>query len=168
MSLMSILHYPNPKLRQNSEKVMQVDQSIQKIIADMLETMYEEQGCGLAAIQVGIPKQIIVMDLSSRKNEPFVFINPEIISSSGEMIETEGCLSLPGVYEKVVRASDIKMRALDQTGKSFELEAHDDYLSVCIQHEMDHLFGKLFIDRLSSLKRQRVLKKLKKIQKIAY
>jgi peptide deformylase len=164
MAILEILHFPDPRLRKPAETVAEVDDEIRQIVDDMFETMYAAPGIGLAANQVNIQKQIIVIDVSQEKNEPLCLINPEIIERDGEEEMEEGCLSVPGVYEMVQRARHIRVRALNQEGKPFEVE-DDDLLAVCIQHEMDHLKGKLFVDYLSALKRQRIQKKLEKQEK---
>jgi peptide deformylase len=161
MAILEILHFPHPRLRKSAEPVAEVDDEIRQVVDDMFETMYDAPGIGLAATQVNIQKQIIVIDVSEEKDQPLCLINPEIIERDGEEEMEEGCLSVPGVYESVQRARHIRIRALNREGKAFELE-DDDLLAVCIQHEMDHLKGKLFVDYLSSLKRQRIQKKLEK------
>ena len=166
MALLEILHYPDKRLRTVAEPVEVVDDAIKKIIDDMFETMYEAPGIGLAATQVDVHKRVIVMDLSPEKDEPRCFINPEIIETDGVEQTEEGCLSVPDIYETVERAERIKVKALDRDGKEFELEA-DGLLAVCIQHEMDHLMGQLFVDYLSPLKQQRVRKKLQKARRQA-
>ena len=163
MAILDILHFPDPRLRQRAREVDQVDDQLRQLVDDMFETMYQAPGIGLAATQADIQKRIIVIDISEDKSNPLCFINPEIISAGGEEEMEEGCLSVPGIYEKVSRADHIKVRALDREGKSFEMDA-DGLLSVCIQHEMDHLEGKLFVDYLSELKRQRIRKKLEKLR----
>jgi peptide deformylase len=164
MAILEILHFPDPRLRKPAETVAEVDDEIRQIVDDMFETMYAAPGIGLAANQVNIQKQIIVIDVSQEKDEPLCLINPEIIERDGEEEMEEGCLSVPGVYETVQRARHIRVRALGRDGKPFEVE-DDDLLAVCIQHEMDHLKGKLFVDYLSALKRQRIQKKLEKQEK---
>lgn len=164
MSLLNILHYPDPRLRNHAQPVENVDNNIRKIIDDMLETMYAAPGIGLAATQVNIAKNIIVIDISEDKNQPLCMINPEILESSGTEKMEEGCLSVPDIFEEVERAEKIKARALNRDGESFELETNG-LLAVCIQHEIDHLDGKLFVDYLSSLKQQRIRKKLQKARK---
>ena len=164
MALLEILHFPDPRLRLKAVPVTQVDDRVRQTVRDMLETMYAAPGIGLAATQVDIQEQIIVIDVSEEKNQPMVLINPKILEKDGVEEMQEGCLSVPGVYEKVQRAERIRFSALDESGEPYEQEA-DDLLAVCIQHEMDHLEGKLFVDYLSPLKRQRVKKKLQKIQK---
>jgi peptide deformylase len=166
MSLLKILHYPDPRLRTQAAPVARVDASIRQLVDDMFETMYAAPGIGLAATQVDVHQRVIVMDISAEKNQPLVFINPELVSSEGEEEMEEGCLSVPGIFEKVTRADRIKVKALDRDGKPFEMEA-DGLLAVCIQHEMDHLDGNVFVDYLSPLKQQRTMKKLQKQQKKA-
>lgn len=161
MTILDILHFPDPRLRNKAIPVAQVDESIGRLVDDMLETMYQAPGIGLAATQVNVAKRVVVMDLSEEKNEPLCLINPEILEREGVEEMEEGCLSVPGVYEPVSRAGRIRVRALDREGNSFEMEA-EGLLAVCIQHELDHLEGKLFVDYLSSLKRQRIRKKLEK------
>jgi peptide deformylase len=161
MAILDILHFPDTRLRNVAKPVAQVDDSVRKLIDDMLETMYQAPGIGLAAIQVNQPRRVIVVDISEERNQPLALINPEILDRQGEEEMDEGCLSVPGVYEKVQRAQRVRVRALDRDGKSFEMEV-DGLLAVCIQHEIDHLDGKLFVDYLSNLKRQRIRKKLEK------
>jgi len=161
MAILDILHFPDPRLRNKAKPIVQVDRSIRRLIDDMLETMYQAPGIGLAATQVNVAKRVVVIDLSEEKDQPLCLINPEILEKDGEEQMEEGCLSVPGVYEAVKRANHIRVRALDRDGIPFEMEA-DDLLAVCIQHELDHLEGKLFVDYLSSLKRQRIRKKLEK------
>ena len=163
MSLLEILHFPDPRLRQKAAPVAVVDEKIQAIVDNMFETMYSAPGIGLAAVQVNILKQIIVIDFSEDKKQPLCLINPEILESHGEEKMEEGCLSVPGIYEKVKRAETIKVRFLDREGKSIEREVNG-LLAVCIQHEMDHLEGKLFVDYLSEMKRNRIRKKLDKMR----
>lgn len=165
MSILTILEFPDERLRKKAEKVQAVDDSIRKLVDDMFETMYESRGVGLAATQVNVHRRVIVMDISEEKNEPLCLINPEIVEKDGVEESEEGCLSVPGFFEKVRRAEHVRVRALNLDGQSFELEARD-LLGVCIQHEMDHLDGKLFVDYLSPLKRQRIKKKLEKIHKM--
>lgn len=164
MAILNILHFPDPRLRTRAAPVSQVDASIRRLVDDMFDTMYDAPGIGLAATQVNVHQRVIVIDVSEEKNEPRVFINPEIISRDGVERMDEGCLSVPGVYETVERAEKVKVRALNRDGQPFELEA-DGLLAVCIQHEMDHLEGKLFVDYLSSLKRERIRKKLEKLRR---
>ncbi|SFF22839.1 peptide deformylase [Fontimonas thermophila] len=165
MALLTILHHPDPRLRQKAEPVQVFDARLQTLIDDMFETMYAAPGVGLAATQVGVPLRLAVMDCSEDKTrpQPIVIINPQILSPSDPEIMEEGCLSVPGVGEKVERYRRLKLRALDRHGQPFELEA-EGLLAQAVQHEVDHLDGKLFIDRLSSLKRERLLKKLRKRQ----
>jgi len=165
MSILEILEYPDTRLRKIAKPVKKVDDKIHTLLGDMLETMYDAPGIGLAATQVDVHLQVIVMDLSEEKNEPLVFINPELTILDGESEKMqEGCLSVPGFYEDISRIEHVLIKALDKTGTPFELEA-EGLLAVCIQHEMDHLDGKLFVDYLSSLKRNRIKKKLEKIHK---
>jgi len=161
MSLLNILHYPDPRLRTKAAPVTEVNDTIRTLVRDMFETMYEAPGIGLAATQVNVHQRVIVVDVSENKDEPLVFINPELIEHSGFEEMEEGCLSVPGIYDKVQRADWIRVRALNEQGETFEMEA-DELLAVCIQHEMDHLEGKLFVDYLSEMKRQRIRKKLEK------
>ncbi|MBK1650351.1 peptide deformylase [Rhabdochromatium marinum] len=164
MAKLEILTFPDTRLRQHAAAVESVDDSIRRIVDDMLETMYAAPGIGLAAIQVGIAKRIIVIDVSERHDQPVVLINPEILALEGEEEMDEGCLSVPGFYETVRRAERVQVRALNRAGESFELDC-DGLLAVCIQHEIDHLEGKLFVDYLSNLKRQRIRTKLVKEQR---
>ena len=164
MAVMSVLHFPHPNLRKKGMPVEAVDANVEKLAADMLETMYDEGGIGLAATQVDVLKRLIVMDLSEERNESQVMINPEISFAEGEEETQEGCLSVPGFYEIVLRASKITCQYMNLKGEMVEIEA-EGLLAVCIQHEIDHLDGKLFIDLLSPLKRQYILKKIKKQEK---
>ncbi len=164
MALLNILHFPDERLRTIAQPVDDVDDAVRKLIDDMFETMYAAPGIGLAATQVDVHQRIITIDISEQKNSPLCLINPEIIAREGIQTYDEGCLSVPGFYETVERSDKITVRALDRNGKAFELEA-DDLLAVCIQHEMDHLQGKLFVDYLSEMKRARIRKKLLKAQK---
>ena len=159
--ILDILKYPNKKLRTIAKPVVSVDETIKQQVKDMFETMYEAPGIGLAATQVNFHQRIIVIDVSEQCNEPICLINPEIIEKSGEIQWEEGCLSVPDYYENVIRANDIKVQALNQHGETFELEA-SEMLSVCIQHEIDHLDGILFVDHLSKLKQKRLKKKTEK------
>jgi len=161
MPLLTILHFPDERLRTVAKPVERVDERLRKFIDNMFETMYEAPGIGLAATQVDFHQRLIVIDVSEEKNQPLVFINPEILERDGVEEMDEGCLSVPGIYERVQRADRVKVRALDRNGEPFELSA-DGLLAVCIQHEIDHLDGKLFVDYLSSLKRQRIKKKFEK------
>lgn len=165
MSILNILEFPDKRLRTIAQPVESVDESIIQLVDDMLETMYQAKGIGLAATQVNVHKRVIVIDVSEEKNEPLYLINPEIIEKDGVEESEEGCLSVPGFFEKVTRADHIKIKALNKDGDSYELEAKD-LLAVCIQHEMDHLDGKLFVDYLSPLKRKRIQTKLEKIHKM--
>jgi peptide deformylase len=164
MAILTILEFPDDRLRKKAAPVPVVDESIKRLVDDMFETMYAAPGVGLAATQVNVQKRIVVMDVSEEKNAPVCLINPEIVEKNGSEEMDEGCLSVPGIFEKVTRAEAVKIRALDRNGDSFELEA-DGLLAVCIQHEIDHLDGKLFVDYLSPLKRQLIRKKLKKEQR---
>jgi peptide deformylase len=161
MARLPILEYPDPRLRIRAEPVTQVDDELRQLAADMLETMYAAPGIGLAATQVNVHKRMLVLDVSEERDEPMVFVNPQLLETEGRVGNEEGCLSVPGLYETVERAERIKVRALDLDGKPFELEA-DGILAICIQHEMDHLDGKLFVDYLSDLKRERFKKRLLK------
>ena len=165
MKKLEVLHFPDPRLRKIAKPVKNVDKDVIKIVEQMFFTMYEEKGIGLAATQVNIHKRIIVIDVSENKNEKVCLINPEILflSEEAETME-EGCLSVPGFYESVSRPSNIKVSTLNLKGKSIEIEA-DGLLSTCIQHELDHLNGKLFVDHSSSLKRNRIEKKITKLKK---
>lgn len=159
-----ILTFPDPRLREKSKSVAEVTDKIRSIMDEMLEVMYEAPGIGLAAPQVNIHKRIVVMDLSEEKDSPLFFINPEIITSSGTEEMEEGCLSVPDYTAIIERPSEVTVKALNRNGDEFELKC-DDLLAVCIQHEIDHLDGKLFVDYLSPLKRQMVRKKLEKLKK---
>lgn len=164
MALLPILNFPDKRLRIIAKPVEQFDAALSQLIDDMFETMYDAPGIGLAATQVNVHKRLLVVDVSENKNDPLCLINPEIISKDGEEEMDEGCLSVPGFYETVRRAEKIKVKAQDKEGKVFEIEA-DGLKAVCIQHEMDHLEGKLFVDYISSLKRSRIQKKLEKQKK---
>lgn len=161
MAILPILHFPDPRLRTRSQPVARVDDSIRTLIKDMFETMYQAPGIGLAAPQVNVFQRVIVVDISEEANAPLALINPEIIETRGVEEMDEGCLSVPGVYEPVQRAQWIRVKALDRDGNPFEMEANG-LEAVCIQHEIDHLDGKLFVDYLSEIKRQRIRKKLEK------
>ena len=162
MALLNVLCYPDPRLHQVAKPVAQVDARIKKIVADMADTMYEAPGVGLAATQVDIHERIVIIDISDEQNDLKVFINPEIIWSSPETKSwREGCLSVPDFYDEVERPSQVRVKALDVNGKQFELDA-DGLLAVCLQHELDHLQGKVFVAYLSILKRTRISQKLKK------
>ncbi|MEY4767541.1 MAG: hypothetical protein RL637_180 [Pseudomonadota bacterium] len=164
MAILTILEFPDERLRKKAQPVNHIDDSIRKIVADMIETMYEAKGIGLAATQVNIQQQIIVIDISDEKNQPLCLINPQLISKQGTANSEEGCLSVPGFFEKLNRATNITLEAYNQQGEKIELTANG-LLAVCIQHEMDHLEGKLFVDYLSPLKRQRIKTKLEKIHR---
>ena len=164
MAILKILQYPDPRLHTIAKAVASVNDPVRKLVADMAETMYAAPGVGLSATQVDVHKQVIVIDTSEARDKLLTFINPEILASSGVSDCEEGCLSVPGIFEKVNRAERITVRALDREGKPFKLDA-DGMLSVCIQHEMDHLKGKVFIEYLSRLKQARILNKLKKMQR---
>ena len=166
MAILDVLSFPDERLRTVAKPVEEVNDEIKQLVSDMFETMKDENGIGLAATQVNRHVQVVVLDVSEDQNEPRVFINPEIIRKDGSTISEEGCLSVPGNYAKVERAEAITVKALDQNGESFELDA-EGLLAICIQHELDHLKGKLFIDYLSPLKRQRIRKKLEKEARLA-
>ncbi len=161
MALRPILHFPDPRLRKKALEIKEVDDNIRQLADDMLETMYEAPGIGLAATQINVQKRLVVIDVSEDKSSPLIFINPEIVEQHGEREHEEGCLSVPESYEMVTRADTVCVRALDREGKQFDLEA-EELLATCIQHEIDHLDGKLFVDYLSNLKRQRIKKRLEK------
>ncbi|AHF73026.1 peptide deformylase [Candidatus Sodalis pierantonius str. SOPE] len=165
MSLLQVLHYPDERLRKVAKPVADVNDAIRRIVDDMFETMYAEEGIGLAATQVDIHQRIIVIDVSENRDQRLVLINPELLEKSGETGIDEGCLSIPDQRGFVPRAEKVKVRALDRDGNSFELET-DDLLAICIQHEMDHLVGKLFVDYLSPLKRQRIRQKMEKLARM--
>ena len=164
MTILNILNYPDPRLHNLASSVKEVTEEHKKLIKDMVETMYAAPGIGLAATHVNQHEQIIVIDISESKDSLLVLINPKIIDKRGEQVCEEGCLSVPGIYEKVKRAEWVKIQALDDDGNPFELEA-DGLLSVCIQHEMDHLLGKVFVDYLSALKKSRIKSKMIKQSK---
>src|SRR5215470_6882858 len=164
--VLKILEYPDPRLRKTALAVPAVTPEIRKLIQDMAETLYAAPGVGLAATQVDVHKRVIVIDVSAGRDDLRVFVNPEILSAEGEAEAEEGCLSLPGYYDRVRRAARVRVRALDQRGEPFELEA-EGMLAVCIQHEMDHLVGKVFVDYLSPLKRARLKTRLRKKQRAA-
>ena len=161
MAILDVLRFPDERLRTVASQVDTVDDEIKQLVDDMFETMRDERGIGLAATQVNVHKRVVVMDVSEEQNEPRVFINPKIVARQGTTISEEGCLSVPNNYAKVERAEQVTVEALDRDGKPFSLEA-DGLLAICIQHELDHLQGKLFVDYLSPLKRQRIRKKLEK------
>ncbi|MEH6544226.1 MAG: peptide deformylase [Porticoccaceae bacterium] len=167
MAILTILEFPDPRLRTVAKPVQVVDGSIRRLIKDMFETMYAAPGVGLAATQVNIHQRIVVIDVSEDQNQPLVFINPQITVLDDTVREhDEGCLSVPGFYEQVERPEHVRVKALNEHGEAFELEP-DGLTAVCIQHELDHLNGKLFVDYLSSIKRQRIRRKLEKIHKQA-
>jgi len=162
MAVLPILHYPDPRLHTVAKPVLEVDEKVRQIVKDMAQTMYEAPGIGLAATQVNIHQQIIVIDLSDERDQLQVFINPELVWASEEKkVWQEGCLSVPDFFDEVLRPSEVKVKALDVNGQPFEIHA-DGLMAVCIQHEMDHLKGKVFVEYLSSLKRMRIAGKLKK------
>ena len=165
MALLPILRYPDPRLHTRAAPVLKVDDSIRKLVADMAETMYEAPGIGLAATQVDVHQRVVVIDVSEDKSALLALINPEIISRSGEQVCEEGCLSVPGIYDKVTRAEQVRVRAQNQKGETFELDA-EGLLAVCIQHELDHLDGKVFVEYLSKLKQNRIKDKLAKKARI--
>lgn len=164
MALRTILEFPDPRLRTRAKPVTRFDAALQQLIADMLETMYAAPGIGLAATQVDVHQQVIVIDVSDTHDQPLVLINPQILTREGEESTEEGCLSVPGVFDEVKRAARIRVRTQDRAGNPMERDC-EGLLAVCIQHEMDHLDGKLFVDYLSSLKRERIRKKLDKERK---
>lgn len=166
MALLEVLSFPDERLRTVAKPVKTVNDEIKQLVSDMFETMREENGIGLAATQVNRHVQVVVMDVSAEQDEPRVFINPSITHSEGSTISEEGCLSVPGNYAKVERAEKITVEALDENGETFTLDA-DGLLAICVQHELDHLKGKLFVDYLSPLKRQRIRKKLEKEARLA-
>ena len=161
MAILDVLRFPDERLRTVAKDVAEIDDKIKTLVEDMFDTMREERGIGLAATQVNVHKRVIVMDVSEDQNDPKVFINPEVVSKRGKKINEEGCLSVPNNYAKVERAEEITIKAFDENSEEFQLTA-DGLLAVCIQHEMDHLVGKLFVDYLSPLKRQRIKAKLDK------
>ncbi len=164
MSILTVLEFPDKRLRTKAKKVTVFDPKITALVDDMIETMYDFKGVGLAATQINVHQRVIVIDVSEEKNDSLCLINPEIIEKHGAEESEEGCLSVPGFFEMVTRAEKIKVKAFDKKGKPFELEA-DDLLAVCIQHEIDHLDGKLFVDYISAFKRNRIKAKLDKIHK---
>jgi peptide deformylase len=165
MALLSILQYPDPKLHTLARPVQAVDARIQTLIADMVETMYDANGIGLAATQVNIHERLVVIDVSEEHNDPLVLINPEIVWASDErVLNEEGCLSVPGIYDGVERSTQVRVQALDGSGQSRTIEA-EGLLAICIQHEMDHLLGKVFVEYLSPLKRNRIKSKMLKTRR---
>lgn len=165
MALLPILRYPDPRLHKKAAVVERVDESIRRLIADMAQTMYEAPGIGLAATQVDVHKRVIVIDVSEDRSKLLAFVNPEILERSGEQVCEEGCLSVPGIYEKVTRSERVRVRALDANGEPFTLEA-EGLLAVCVQHEIDHLEGKVFVEHLSRLKQSRIKARLAKQARI--
>lgn len=166
MAILEVLKFPDERLRTVAQPVAEVNDGVRQIVKDMLETMYDENGIGLAATQVDIHQRIVVIDVSEERDEPRVLINPEITKRDGTTVSEEGCLSVPYSYAKVDRAETVTVKATNERGETYELDA-DGLLAVCIQHELDHLVGKLFIDYLSPLKRDRIRKKLEKEAKFA-
>lgn len=166
MALLNILHYPDPRLRQTAKPVAAVDDAVRKLVADMAETMYKAPGIGLAAVQVNVAQRVIVIDASESRDQLKVFINPEILVRDGQQVMEEGCLSVPGIFDEVERAAHVRVRALGADGQSFEMDA-EGLLATCIQHEIDHLDGKVFVDYLSRMKQARIQKKLEKQARIA-
>ncbi len=165
MAILEILEYPDPRLRTRAQPVERVDDRIRQLAENMLETMYAAPGIGLAATQVNVHKRMLVVDVSEDRSDPRILINPQILERDGVQVAEEGCLSVPGFYDSVERAEHIRVRSLGLDGEPFEFEA-EGLLAVCIQHEMDHLEGKLFVDYLSDLKRQRIRKKLEKSRRL--
>ena len=165
MALLPILRYPDPRLHTRATQVAEVNDEIRKLVSDMAETMYEAPGIGLAATQVDVHKRVVVIDVSEDKSGLLALINPEIISRSGEQVCEEGCLSVPGIYDKVSRAEKVRVRALNLQGETFEFDA-EGLLAVCVQHELDHLEGKVFVEYLSLLKQTRIKSKLAKKARI--
>lgn len=164
MAVRTILEFPNPRLRTRAQPVTRFDAALSVLIEDLLETMYAAPGIGLAATQVDVHLRVLVIDISEERNQPLVLVNPEILAREGEAVGEEGCLSVPGIFDEVKRASNIRVRWQSRTGEVSEQD-YDGTLAVCIQHEMDHLEGKLFVDYLSDLKRERIRKKLAKERK---
>lgn len=162
MAILNILRYPDKRLHTVAAPVKEIDGALRHLVRDMAETMYAAPGIGLAATQVDVHKQVIVIDVSEERNGLMAFINPRIVERSGETVHEEGCLSVPGIFEKVTRSERVTVEALDQDGQPFRLEA-DGLLAVCIQHEMDHLLGKVFVEYLSSLKQMRIKTKMQKL-----
>jgi peptide deformylase len=165
MALMEVLHFPDPRLRKNAVPVAAVDEALRKLAADMLETMYAENGVGLAATQVNVQRRLVVIDVSAERNQPLVLVNPEILQQEGSEQSQEGCLSVPGYFDTVERSTKVRYRYQTLDGEMVEAEA-DALMAICLQHEIDHLNGKLFIDYLSSLKRERIRKKIEKQDRI--
>lgn len=164
MALLPILEFPDPRLREKALPVARFDAELGRLIDDMLQTMYAAPGIGLAATQVNVRRRVLVIDVSEARNEPLVFVNPEILTREGVAKTEEGCLSVPGIFDQVERAARVRVRAQDRDGRVFERDLEGSP-AVCLQHEMDHLEGKLFVDYLSDLKRERIRKKLEKERK---
>ncbi|MCS6948421.1 MAG: peptide deformylase [Steroidobacteraceae bacterium] len=164
MAIRTILEYPDPRLRTRAQPVTRFDADLSRLIDDLFETMYAAPGIGLAASQVDVHLRVLVMDVSQERNDPRVYVNPEILTREGTGVGEEGCLSVPGVFDEVTRAASVTVRAQDRHGEAFE-QRLDGMLAICLQHEMDHLDGKLFVDYLSDLKRERIRKKLEKDRK---
>lgn len=164
MTVRTVIFLPDPRLRAPTAKIEVFDDELRTLIDDMIETMYAANGIGLAAPQIGISKKLAVIDVSEERNQPFCIVNPEILEKEGEELMEEGCLSVPGPYDKAPRALRVKVKAQDRDGKIFEIEG-DGLLAHCLQHEIDHLHGKLFVDYLSPLKKQLAMKKLEKIKR---
>ena len=165
MAIRTILHYPDPRLRQVAQPVATVDDEIRRLVDDMAETMYAAPGIGLAAVQINVALRVVTIDISESCNALQVFINPQILQRDGKQVFEEGCLSVPGIYDEVERAQHIRLRALNRDGQPFELEA-EGLFATCIQHEIDHLDGKVFVDYLSRLKQTRIRKKLEKQERL--
>jgi peptide deformylase len=165
MARLEVLHFPDPRLRKQAVPVKSVDDNIRKLAADMLETMYDENGVGLAATQVNVQQRVVVIDLSADRNQPLVLINPEIVEQEGREQSQEGCLSVPGYFDTVERATKVRYRYQSLEGKPVEADA-DGLMAICVQHEIDHLNGRLFIDYLSNLKRERIRKKIEKQERL--
>ena len=165
MALLPILRFPDPRLKKVASRVEKVDENIRRLALDMAETMYEAPGIGLAATQVDVHKRVIVIDVSETHDQLLVLINPELVAAEGEQVGEEGCLSVPGIYDKVVRAEQVTIRYLDLDGREQSMSA-DGLLAVCLQHEMDHLQGKVFVEHLSTLKQMRIKNKLSKQARI--
>ena len=161
MAKLKILEFPDPRLRKKAVPVTAVDDALRQLIDDMFETMYDAPGIGLAATQVDVHRRLLVADVSAEKDDPYVLINPEIVASDGVEVSEEGCLSVPGYYEEVERAEHVRVKYLDRNGESIEAD-FEGLLAVCVQHEIDHLDGRLFVDYLSEAKRQRIRKRLEK------
>lgn len=164
MALLNILHYPDERLHKVAKPIESVDDEVRQLIDDMVETMYASKGVGLAATQVNVHRRLVVIDVSEEKTGATAYINPQIIKKSGQVEYEEGCLSVPGIYDTVSRAESVKVRALDRNGKPFEVET-DGLLAICLQHEIDHLDGKVFVEYLSTLKQGRIRTKMKKLEK---